>query len=194
MTLVGFDGVPQTILSHIGAADVNCILAFRVTEIVEFAMNLSEKSKADVTDVAPRSAGFSFNGLFGGTSKSTNVATSSNKQNEPSSGIDHARVAAVSSAVIPLKLKFAMMIADFGLTNESAEYVLFLKKVTCKQNELTLCPRIDTSLTATNVAQNKSKKEEPRTSRSFSPKFLHDLEEFCDRLTSRSESKLRNYA
>lgn len=40
----------------------------------------------------------------------------------------------MSNAVIPLKLKFAMMLADFGLTKESAEYAVFLKKVTCKIN------------------------------------------------------------
>ena len=44
------------------------------------------------------------------------------------------------------------------------------------------------SLAASAAAQSKSKKEEPRASRGFSVKFLHDLDEFCDRLTSRSES------
>ena len=106
-----------------------------MTEIVEFVLNLAEKGKPDNSDGSQRSAGFSFTGLFGGTQKTADSAPASNNPPGQNSSQDHhARVAAVSNAVIPLKLKFAMMLADFGLTKESAEYAVFLKKVTCKIN------------------------------------------------------------
>lgn len=138
-TLVGFDGVPQTILSHIGAAEISCIIAFRVTEIIEFALNRAEKGKNHISDAAQRSAGFSFTGLFGGAQKSVDSAAAAINHTaaQQDSNPDQTRVAAVSSAIIPLKLKFAMMIADFGLTKESAEYALGLKRVTCKRTTYT---------------------------------------------------------
>lgn len=119
------------LLSHLGAVDIDCVLAFRVTEIIEFALNFSEKMKPTADAMNKSATAFSFTGLFGGAHRSTHTPNvGSNGSDSQSVTLDSTRIISVTNALLPLKLKFAMSMADFGLIKEAAEYAVMLKKLT----------------------------------------------------------------
>jgi hypothetical protein len=75
------------------------------------------------------STGFSFTGLFSGTSKAAeNNTTGSVTSSGEDGSISAAKIKSVALTLCPLKLKFAIMLADHGLTKEAIEYVLAIKK------------------------------------------------------------------
>jgi hypothetical protein len=130
-TLLGFDGSPPQLLRALGSADCSCIHSFRMTEIIEFSLSLHSESKQQ-SSVQPTSStstttgGFSFTGLFGGASSKTTVSQEAASNTPTSDGAS--QLQSVSMALCPLKLKFAIVLAEFGLTETSLEYIVDIKR------------------------------------------------------------------
>ena len=127
------DESPAAMMGSIARLDVDAVLAFRMTEIVEFAISLFSAKNLAVSNqsAAQSKKSFSFSGLFSTSSSAPSESTlppSSDGKGKHFEGVSQIDFGKVLLALGPLKLKFAMAVADFGLTKEASEYTSSLKQ------------------------------------------------------------------
>ena len=110
----------------------NCISlsALRMTEVLEFILAHPDAAASSATSAAPSSSsgGSGFSSLFNwgssSSSKNNNTNNSNNSKQESSLLLSKVR-----AALCPLKLRFALLLADFGLTREAADYARAVRAI-----------------------------------------------------------------
>jgi len=146
-------GVNNTDVSAEGKSlpmsDLRCLCAMRMTEIYEWCLlrGLHPPSSASSQVVEKKSSTSSFSNFFGlgglsGGSKEIEkensdeviISSDHSKSQVPLKKLPPEIVLKCQIALCPYKFKLAILLADFGLTNDAAEYIREIKAISLKIN------------------------------------------------------------
>lgn len=160
--------------------DLHSILGLRRAEIIEWAVLRGTKRSQQLKSSSYESSGgLSLSNLFGLKANNPTRGTSS-KLSGPTDTVSPERALRLRVAMCYPKLKFALWLADLGLTDSAAAYVVEAREI------VRMC-RITTPPTPKQVPRGKTE-EPPSPMRgdstpTFSKGFTRALDEFCDRLS-----------
>ena len=144
-----------------------------------------------------------FNWGGGGSKASSDIGAGSSSSSSGTNTSSKQQLDKIRSALAPLKLRLAILLADFGLTKEAAEYakgiraivkeaetgveckILTILYINVRLNQLLFV--VDAAAVDAKHASSKNKNPPPTSSSSstakpFNKHFVRALDEFCDRL------------
>ena len=163
------------------------LLAFRLTELVELAMiNHIDKSENKESD-SGSTFSKSITGMFGLVGSSSTSTSQTEIPSEDTNSIKSNKVVPLNDkqvqefrvAFAPMKLRFAMLLADFGNNVESYEYAMTIKDYIASVEEA------HSAMQRAQLQKDRrgaGKLEEKKINKIFSTKFVRAVDEFYDRI------------
>jgi hypothetical protein len=158
----------------------------RMTEVYEWTIinsnkksKLLQQQKKQAASDSSSSISGAFAGMLGlGGSNKVIISESSQDDNIIGDVVSEEEILKMKSALCPLKVRFAMTLADLGYVNEATSYALEAISLVQLCNAPTQPPKIGNNNSTNNLPGIK----QDNTKKSFGKSFVTALEEFIDRL------------